>query len=100
MRRILCIRLPDWPSQRHAVAAPVLDDREALELLAERCRRFSPLVGLEAIGNDSLLLDITGLAHLVGRRAAAGRGDCPRFRKIAAEGSASASPTRSAPPGP
>ena len=66
MRRILCIRLPDWPRGRHAVASPALDDREALELLAERCRSFSPLVGLEPSCNDSLLLDISGLAHLFG----------------------------------
>jgi protein ImuB len=37
-----------------------------LELLAERCRSFSPLVGLEPSCDDSLLLDITGLAHLFG----------------------------------
>ena len=39
-------------------------DRQALELLAERCEPFSPRVALEE-GNhpESLLLDITGLDH-------------------------------------
>ena len=42
-------------------------DREALEALAEWCGRFSPLVGLDDCDPpDSLLLDVTGLAHLFG----------------------------------
>ena len=42
-------------------------DREALEELAEWCGRFSPLVGLDhSPAPDSLILDITGLAHLFG----------------------------------
>ena len=42
-------------------------DREALETLAERCGRFSPMVAMEdAATPDSLLLDVTGLAHLFG----------------------------------
>jgi protein ImuB len=42
-------------------------DRRALEALAEHCGRFSPVVGLEqSAAPDSLLLDITGLAHLFG----------------------------------
>jgi len=46
-------------------------DREALEALAGWCQRFSPTVGLEeAAEPESLLLDITGLAHLFGGEAA------------------------------
>ncbi len=48
-------------------------DREALEALAERCRRFSPIVGLEQSAMpESLLLDVTGLAHLFGGEASLG----------------------------
>ena len=46
-------------------------DREALESLAVWCARFSPLVGLDdSPAPDSLLLDVTGLAHLFGGEAA------------------------------
>ncbi len=38
--------------------------------LLERCGRFSPIVGLEPFDNESILLDITGLAHLFGGEAA------------------------------
>ena len=41
----------------------------SLQIL-ERCRRFSPIVGLEPTDNASILLDITGLAHLFGGEAA------------------------------
>jgi protein ImuB len=42
-----------------------LADREALGALAEWCGWFSPIVGLEdSPAAESLLLDITGLAHL------------------------------------
>ena len=42
-------------------------DRAALEKLAAWCGRFSPLVGLDdSAAPDSLLLDVTGLAHLFG----------------------------------
>ncbi|MCA9102669.1 MAG: DNA polymerase Y family protein [Planctomycetales bacterium] len=42
-----------------------LADREALGRLADWCQRFSPLVGIEqAELADSLLLNVTGLAHL------------------------------------
>ena len=40
------------------------DDMQALQELAVRCQRFSPVVGIE--GPDSLLLDLTGCAHLFG----------------------------------
>ncbi len=46
-------------------------DRDALEAVAGWCQRFSPTVGLEeAPQPESLLLDITGLAHLFGGEAA------------------------------
>ena len=40
------------------------DDVQALRELAVRCQRFSPVVGIEE--PDSLLLDLTGCAHLFG----------------------------------
>ena len=73
MKRVLCIWLPDWPIQRIAALGEGGGrkekeegaDREALEALAEWCERFSPIVGLEdSAAPESLLLDITGLAHL------------------------------------
>lgn len=39
-------------------------DNDALHALANWCQRFSPIVGVE--GPDSLLLDLTGCAHLFG----------------------------------
>jgi len=63
--------LPQWPSQRRAVAQPELDDRQALERLAEWCGQFSPMVGLEdSAAPESLLLDITGLEPLFGSETA------------------------------
>ena len=48
-----------------------LADREALEALAEHCGRFSPGVAVaESDMSNSLLLDVTGLAHLFGGEAA------------------------------
>jgi protein ImuB len=45
-------------------------DREALARLAGWCQRFSPVVGIEDTElPDSLLLNITGLAHLFGGEA-------------------------------
>ncbi len=42
-------------------------DREALLELAEWCEQFSPIVGLDQADEpDSLLLDVSGLAHLFG----------------------------------
>jgi protein ImuB len=42
-------------------------DRQALKVLAERCRQFSPTVGLaEEDVPESLVLDIGGCAHLFG----------------------------------
>ena len=46
-------------------------DRRMLEKIAEGCRQFSPVVGLEdAPAPSSLLLDISGLGHLFGGEAA------------------------------
>lgn len=45
-------------------------DRRALERLAERCEQFSPAVALEEDdAPESLLLDVTGLEHLLGSEA-------------------------------
>jgi protein ImuB len=49
-------------------------EREALEALAASCDCFSPAVGVEtSLAPESLLLDITGLAHLFGGEAALAR---------------------------
>lgn len=55
----------------HAEALDPLGDRQALEQLGRECQSFSPLVGMEDTPSpESLLLDITGLAHLFGGEAA------------------------------
>ncbi len=64
MKRMLCIWLPDWSSRR----------MPRLDVLAAHCERFSPTVGVESSADpESLLLDITGLAHLFGGEAALAR---------------------------
>jgi hypothetical protein len=61
---------PVTPSPPHPVTPSAfpydpLADRQALEALAEWSVRFSPIVGLEdSPAPESLLLDVTGLAHL------------------------------------
>jgi protein ImuB len=53
-----------WCPSTHPTQPP-------LETLAAWCQRFSPLVGIErTVEPASLLLDITGLAHLFGGEAA------------------------------
>jgi protein ImuB len=67
MKRVLCVRLPDWPRQRRGAALRELElsDREALQRQAAWCEQFSPSVGVDTIEPpDSLLLDVTGLAGL------------------------------------
>ena len=59
------------PSKLHSEGYDPAADREALKEWAEWCRRFSPLVGLDAVAApDCLLLDVTGLAHLFGGETA------------------------------
>src|SRR5690606_4408013 len=43
-------------------------DRAVLELLADWCDRYTPLVGLD--GDAGIMLDITGCAHLFGGETA------------------------------
>src|SRR5690606_15624618 len=43
-------------------------DRALLKRIADWCDRFTPLVGLD--GDDAVMLDITGWAHLFGGEAA------------------------------
>ena len=51
----------------HLEAYDPAADREALEKLAEACRRHSPVVALDdSPAPDGLILDVTGLAHLFG----------------------------------
>ncbi|MFQ5734844.1 MAG: DNA polymerase Y family protein [Planctomycetaceae bacterium] len=68
------------PPTRRSQAQPLFvlheprEDEAALRRLAVWCRRFSPLVGIEPVGiepagleePDSLLLDLSGCAHLFG----------------------------------
>lgn len=51
------------PDLRTAPADPA-GDRKALESLADWCLRYTPSVALD--GDDGLLLDVTGCAHLFG----------------------------------
>lgn len=62
MKRIACIRLPNEDSK-----SPLEQPR--LELL-KIAGRFSPIVGTEPTDAASILLDITGLAHLFGGETA------------------------------
>ena len=65
-------RLPPsaFPLPPSAFPSDPLADRRALEALAEWSARFSPIVGLEnSTAPESLLLDVTGLAHLFGGEA-------------------------------
>jgi protein ImuB len=67
MKRVLCVRLPDWPRQRHSVVPQELElsDGEALAYLVPWCEQFSPSVGVDTFQPaESLLLDVTGLAGL------------------------------------
>jgi protein ImuB len=65
MKRVLCVRLPDWPRQRRALREPELSDREALQRLVPWCESFSPTVGVaDSESPDSLFFDVTGLAPL------------------------------------
>jgi protein ImuB len=73
MKRMLCLWLPDWPSQR-PMAHDVVADQETLQQLAVWCEQFSPLVGVsefsgggqEPAGDASLLLDVTGVRSWFG----------------------------------
>ena len=76
MKRILCLWLPGLEAA--GGLAPTLADwqdphagRRALEAVARRCLRYSPLVGLEAApAPTSLFVDLTGVAALFGGEAA------------------------------
>ena len=82
MKRIACIRLPEDDCKLQIANCKLQIDETAqsicnfqfsifnLQWLVERCRRFSPIVGLEPTDRESLLLDITGLAHLFGGETA------------------------------
>lgn len=59
----LCRRAHGGNRPRFVEHKPV-DDRAGLLELAAWCQEFSPLVGVE--GTDSLMLDVTGCAHLFG----------------------------------
>jgi protein ImuB len=63
MKRIACIHLTG-----DAADSSALDDRR--EAIAECCGRCTPIVGFEPTDRQSMLLDITGLAHLFGGEAA------------------------------
>ncbi len=61
MTRILCLRIANL------VAQPI----EALHSLAAHCKQFTPLVGIDPdVFPQSVLLDITHVAHLFGGEAA------------------------------
>jgi protein ImuB len=78
MRRIACIRWQnddgkspiDFRFQISNLKSQISNFRSQLSdfrlPIVECCRRFSPIVGLEPTDPQSVLLDITGLAHLFG----------------------------------
>ncbi len=47
-----------------------MDEARSASRWLERCGRFSPIVGFESFDHESILLDVTGLAHLFGGEAA------------------------------
>ena len=75
MRRIACIRLPE-DDGNPKLQMPIADCQTAVNcqpqfsvvnrLARNIVARFSPILGLEPTDPQSLLLDITGLAHLFG----------------------------------
>ena len=62
-----------------AVEADPAADRALLERIADFCDRYTPLVALD--GQDGLVLDITGCAHLFGGEAALREHLCARCQK-------------------
>jgi protein ImuB len=57
-------------------------DRQALNQLAERCERFSPIVGLDQVDEpDCLLMEISGLAHLFGGESGLASSIVAEFRQ-------------------
>jgi protein ImuB len=57
-------------------------DRQALSQVAEWCQQFSPLIGLEDLEPpETLLLDITGCAHLFGGEVSLAQEAIDAFRK-------------------
>lgn len=59
------------PNSPHLQPLDPWGDRQALERLAEGCRQFSPLVGIQPADRpDCLLLDVSGLEHLFGGETA------------------------------
>jgi protein ImuB len=74
MRRIACIRLPGEDCN-----SPL--EPRSLELL-KYAGRFSPIVGLEPTESTSILLDITGLAHLFGGEPALAKNVVDDFARL------------------
>ncbi len=55
MKRILCVRI---------------ENQDALQTVAARCKQFTPLVGIDPdVFPQSVLLDITNVVHLFGGEA-------------------------------
>jgi len=81
--RYLCVRLSAFP-----VGLP--DSAEKLALLAEACRRYTPLVACDP--PDGLVLDIAGAAHLFGGEAALAQLIEGRFARLGARVAVADSP--------
>ena len=77
MKRILCLRVENQdrrvgfsPPSRDGGLKPTLQ-ADALQSVAARCKQFTPLVGIDAdVFPQSVLLDITNVAHLFDGEAA------------------------------
>lgn len=80
MRRIACIRWNENDCQWRTECgrSPAIDRQS----LVAYCGRFSPIVGVEPTDPASILLDITGLAHLFGGETALGASIVRGFQRL------------------
>ncbi len=78
---MLCAWLPHGPTADSPEPRDAVEDRQALERLAVWCEQFSPLVAVDEFETcDTLLLDVTGVAHLFGGEAHLARQVVGRFQ--------------------
>lgn len=91
MKRVLCLTkigvVDEWSDGKgattssHYAITPVLQHSNTPVLHRLWCQRYSPVVGLEEFGvPDSLLLDVTGCAHLFGGEGGLARQVAADFR--------------------
>ncbi|GAB4139650.1 MAG: DNA polymerase Y family protein [Thermogutta sp.] len=77
-RRILCLMIGDWPKDATHWPRPTRreDDSEGnakrslRDVLAERLTRYTPSIAPNPLDDRALILDITGLSHLISSESA------------------------------